>query len=133
MTRFSVTLPTTMNFVMSKTGEVYSADTVKIFNNSTAPVSVKQVRLETVNGWSLTKYDEKAIASAKVDSKLIGFKLKNAETSSSGQTETLNFADWSISKGVYQSFSYDAVISATSVPIENEQIMNVVFVVDWKE
>lgn len=133
MTRFSVTLPTTMNFVMSKTGEVYSADTVRIFNNSTAPVAVKQVRLETVNGWSLTKYDEKAIASAKVDSKLIGFKLKKAETASSGQTETFNFTDWSISKGVYQSFTYDAVISATSVPIENEQIMNVVFVVDWKE
>lgn len=133
MTRFSVTLPTTMSFVMSKTGEVYSADTVKLFNNSTAPVSVKQVRLETVNGWSLTKYDEKGIASAKVDSKLIGFKLKNAETSSSGQTETLNFTDWSISKGVYQSFTYDAVISATSVPIENEQIMNVIFIVDWKE
>lgn len=133
MTRFSVTLPTTMNFVMSKSGEVYSADTVKIFNNSTASVSVKQVRLETVNGWSLTKYDEKAIASAKVDSKLIGFKLKKAETASSGQTETFTFTDWNISKGVYQSFTYDAVISATSVPIENEQIMNVIFIVEWKE
>ncbi len=133
MTRFSVTLPTTMNFVMSKTGEVYTADTTRIFNNSTAAVSIKQVRLETVNGWSLTKFDEKAIASSKVDSKQIGFKLKKAETSETGQTETFNFTDWSISKGVYQTFTYDAVISATSTPIENEQIMNVIFIVDWKE
>lgn len=133
MTKFSVTLPTTMNFVMSKTGEVYSADNVQILNNSTAAVSVKQVNLETLNGWSLTEYDETAIASAKVDSKIIGLKLNTAETATAGTTDSFTLDDWIIEKDTSIPIPYDAVVSATSTPIENEQVMNVVFIVDWKE
>ncbi len=133
LTKFSVTLPTTMNFVMSKTGEVYSADNVQILNNSTAAVSVKQVNLETLNGWSLTAYDETAIASAKVDLKIIGLKLNTAETATAGTTDSFILDDWIIEKDASLPIPYDAVVSATSTPIENEQVMNVVFIVDWKE
>lgn len=132
MTRFSVTVPTTLNFVMSESGEVFSADNAQIINNSSAAVSVKQVNLEAINGWSLTEYNETAIASAKVDSKIIGLKINSAETSSSGQACSFEFDDWVIEKEAYAQIPYDAVVSATSTPIENEQVMNAVFIVDWK-
>ena len=37
---------------------------------------------------------------------------------------------WGIAKGTALSLDYDAVVSATSNPI-NEQVLTVVFVLDW--
>ncbi len=130
MTMFSVTVPTTMNFTMSKTGEIYSADNVKIINNSTAAVTVKQMNINAQNGWSIVPYDTN-IAFQKVDSKIIGLKLNDVETVGNGKTETLIPSAWNIEKGASLPLSYDAVVSATSTPITDERVLNVVFVVDW--
>ncbi len=131
MTMFSVTVPTTMNFTMSKTGEIFSADNVKIINNSTAAVTVKQMNINAQNGWSIVPYDTN-IAIQKVDSKIIGLKLNDVETVGNSKTEILVPSAWNIEKGASLPLSYDAVVSATSTPITDEQVLNVVFVVDWR-
>ncbi len=127
MSRFSVTVPATLNLTVAKDGMVYAATTAQIVNNSTGAVSVSSIKLNTENGWQLVPYSTN-MANAKVDARLIGFYLNGAE---SDGTENLPMShNWQIAKNDALTLDYDAVVSATSEPID-EQVLTIVFVLDW--
>jgi hypothetical protein len=132
MTKFSVTVPTTMVLTMGTDGEVYSPSDVVIINNSTAAVSVKKADINSRNGWNIVPYSTN-MANEKVDAKKIGFKMNGIQTDSSGTTDNLSYNNsWIIEKDTSSSVVYDAVVSATSSPID-EQVIEIVYIVDWKE
>ena len=131
MSRFSVTLPAAMVMTISEDGEVHTAENVVIINNSTAAVKVTGVSVTAAGSWTLVPYTYN-MAAAKVDSKLIGFSLNGAATKQTGNSENLTlFGDWTIAKGASLPLTYDAVVSATSTAMLNEQVLTLVFVLDW--
>ena len=127
MSRFSVTVPATLNLTVAKNGTVYAATSAQIVNNSTGAVCVTGVKLTAENGWKLVPYATN-MADVKVDSKQIGFSLNGAE--SDGSATLPMSGSWFIAKDAALSLDYDAVVSATSNPF-NEQVLTVVFVLDW--
>lgn len=127
MYRFSVTVPATLNLTVAKNGTVYAATSAQIVNNSTGAVCVTSVKLTAENGWQLVPYSTN-MADVKVDSKQIGFSLNGAE--SDGSATLPMSGSWVIAKDSALSLDYDAVVSATSTPV-NEQVLTVVFVLDW--
>lgn len=127
MSRFSVTVPATLNLTVAKNGKVYAATSAQIVNNSTGAIRVTNVTLSTENGWQLVPYSTN-MADEKVDSKQIGFALNGAE--SDGSATLPMSGSWVIAKDSALSLDYDAVVSATSTPV-NEQVLTVVFVLDW--
>lgn len=128
MTRFSVTVPTSLSLGMSQTGQIYAATTAQIVNNSTGAVTVTGVKFTTANGWTLVPYTTN-MADAKVNSKRIGFTVNGAASTVTGSTEAKTTA-WQIAKGASLPLDYAAVVSATSKAV-NEQVLTVVFVVGW--
>lgn len=130
MTVFSVTIPANLSLVVSETGEVFSSDAAVIINNSTGTVAVTGLEVSSANGWMLVPYDAD-LASAKVDSRLIGFSLNGSATTENGTSEALSLnGGWTIESGGSLPLNYDAVVSAMSAPI-NEQVLTVVFVLSW--
>ncbi len=130
MARFSVTVPAVMNLTLSKDGQIYAATNATITNNSTGAVTVSEVKLTADNGWTIVPYDTN-MADERVDTKLIGFKVNDAESLYSGYTENLTLSSgWDIAKSDSISLEYDAVVSATSEAID-EQVLTVVFVLNW--
>ena len=130
MTRFSVTVPALLSLIVSKTGEVYSANNAAIVNNSTGAVEVKSVTVTTANGWTLAPYSTN-MANAMVDTKLIGFALNGAATANASTSENLTLpGDCSVATGSSLLLAYDAVVSAMSKPV-SEQVLTIVFVLDW--
>lgn len=127
VSRFSVTVPATLNLTVAKNGKVYEATSAQIVNNSTGAVCVTSVKLTAENGWQLVPYSTD-MTDVKVDAKRIGFALNGAE--SDGSVILPMSGSWGIAKGAALSLDYDAVVSATSTPI-NEQVLTVVFVLDW--
>lgn len=127
MSRFSVTVPATLNLTVAQDGTVYAATSAQIVNNSTGAVCVTSVKLTAENGWLLVPYSTN-MADVKVDSKQIGFSLNGAE--GDGSATLPMSGSWVIAKDAALSLDYDAVVSATSNPI-NEQVLTVVFVLDW--
>jgi len=72
------------------------------------------------------------MANAKVDSRFIGFSLNDLKTTSFGYSETLEPETWwIIDTNTSCALDYDAVVSATSDVIQNEQVLTLVFVVEW--
>lgn len=132
ITKFSVTVPTTMVLTMGTDGEVYAPSDVVIVNNSTAAVSVKKADINSRNGWNIVPYSTN-MANEKVDAKKIGFRMNGIQTDSAGTTDSLSYNNsWIIEKDKSSAVVYDAVVSATSTPID-EQVIEIVYIVDWKE
>ena len=127
---FSVTVPTTLSINMDKDGNIYTADNLKIQNNSSDAVEVKEINLEAADGWAIVSYDTN-MANEKVDSKKIGLKICDSVTDDLSQMEMTG--DLTIDKGESLNLTYDAVVSATSVAITDEEIMTVTFVIDWSD
>lgn len=131
MTRFSVTVPATMVLVMSENGEVYAAQNASIVNHSSGDVAVTNVTISTEGQWTLVPYTHD-MAAEKVDAHCIGFALNNAASTVTGHSEALSLpGDWTIAQSDELPLSYDAVVSATSEAIHEEQVLSLVFVVDW--
>lgn len=130
ITVFSVTVPASMDITMDKDGNVYSADNVKIYNNSTDAVKVNSISLVPENDWTVVSYSTN-MANEKVNCKKIGFKICEATTTS--DTEMTMNGDWSIESGESMDLDYDAKISATTESITGEKIMDVIFVIDWSD
>lgn len=130
MTRFSVTVPANLMLTVSANGEVYAPTNAAIVNNSTGDVVIKSISVTTANGWKLVPYGYN-MAQNKVNSKLIGFAVNGAKTTKIGSNEVLALSgNWKISKGATLPLNYDAVVSATSTPI-NQKVLTIVFVVEW--
>ena len=120
-----------MTIVVSGDGEVYAADNAAIINNSTGRIIVSSVTVSAGDNWTLAPYDYN-MANEKVDSRMIGFSLNELCTTSFGDSEILEPAwGWIVDTDTPYALDYDAVVSATSDVIQNEQVLTLVFVVEW--
>ena len=127
---FSVTVPATLPLVVDESGKVYVAS-ASIVNNSTGDVKVSSVSVTSKNGWEFVPYSTN-MARAKVDAKQVGFKINSSETSKTGDSEVFTLAaPWTVKEADALSINYDAVVSAVSQPVTGQEIMSVVFVLEW--
>ena len=128
---FSVTVPVTLPLIVDEGGEVH-VGAAEIINASTGDVIVSSVSISTKNGWQLVPYTTD-MAHEKVDAQLLGFKINNAQTSKTGDAETFTLsAPWTIAENGKLPLSYDAVVSAVSQPVTEQDVLSVVFVLEWK-
>ena len=131
MAYFSVTVPASLMLTVSEWGEVYAANSAAIVNNSSAAVMVTDIIVSSENGWTLVPYIRN-MASDKVNARLIGFAVNGAATNQNASSESLLLSGtWTIDPASSLPLAYDAVISATSQVIRSEQVLTVVFVLEW--
>ena len=128
---FSVTVPVTLPLVVDESGEVH-VGAAEIINASTGDVIVSSVSISTKNGWQLVPYTTD-MAHAKVDAKQLGFKINDSVTTKTGDAETFSLTSpWTIAENGKLPLSYDAVVSAVSQPVTEQDVLSVVFVLEWK-
>ena len=128
---FSVTVPVTLPLIVDESGEVHTG-TAEIINGSTGEVVVSSVSISTKNGWQLVPYTTD-MAHEKVDAQLLGFKINGAQTTKNGNVETFALsAPWEIAENSRMTLSYDAVVSAVSKAITEQEVLSVVFVLEWR-
>ena len=129
---FSVTVPVVLPLTVDENGEVHTGS-AEIINASTGAVIVSSVSISTKNGWQLVPYTTD-MAHEKVDAKLLGFKINDLETKNNGGAETFTLsAPWQIAENGRLPISYDAVVSAVSQPVTEQDVLSIVFVLEWAE
>ena len=127
---FSVTVPVTLPLVVDENGKVYTGS-AEIINGSTGTVVVSSVGIFAKNGWTLVPYTTN-MAYEPVDSQRLGFKINSAQSSKSGDAETFHLTQpWQIAENGSLPIDYDAVVSAVSQPVTEEDVLSVVFVLEW--
>ena len=127
---FSVTVPVTLPLVIDESGEVHTG-AAEIINGSTGEVVVSSVGISTKNGWQLVPFNTD-MAHEKVDAQLLGFKINGAQTTKNGNAETLALtAPWEIAENGKLPLSYDAIVSAVSKAVTEQEVLSVVFVLEW--
>ena len=128
---FSVTVPVDLPLTVDENGEVH-VGTAEIINGSTGEVIVSSVSISTKNGWQLVPFDTN-MAHAKVDAKQLGFKINDSVTTKTGDAETFSLTSpWTIAENARLPLDYDAVVSAVSQPVTEQDVLSVVFVLEWK-
>ena len=128
---FSVTVPVTLPLIVDEGGEVH-VGAAEIINASTGDVIVSSVSISTKNGWQLVPYTTD-MAHAKVDAKQLGFKINDSVTTKTGDAETFSLTSpWTIAENGKLPLTYDAVVSAVSQPVTEQDVLSVVFVLEWK-
>lgn len=146
-TRMSVTVPTALPMAMSDDGTVVTASDCRITNNSYGAVRVRSVSISAATGWNLTAFGDKAsLAGEKVDSNKLGFAMSigggaQVATASNEATQSLITAPI---EGCYMtgvgdtsrnsvSVAYSAIVTPLSSVVENANVANVVFVIEWDD
>ena len=146
-TAMNVTVPTSLPMTMSQDGDVLTATDCKITNNSYGAVRVRSVSISAAEGWNLTAFGDKAsLAGEKVDSNKLGFALSigggaQVATASNEATQSLITApiDGCYMTGVGDStrnsvaVAYSAIVTPLSNVVENANVANVVFVIEWDD
>ena len=128
---FSATVPVTLPLVVDEGGEVHTGS-AEIINASTGEVVVSSISINTKNGWQLVPFDTD-MAHAKVDAKQLGFKINDSVTTKTGDAETFSLTSpWTIAENGKLPLSYDAVVSAVSQPVTEQDVLSVVFGLEWK-
>ena len=127
---FSVTVPVTLPLVIDENGEVHTGS-AEIINGSTGEVVVSSVGISTKNGWQLVPFNTD-MAHAKVDAKQLGFKINDSVTTKTGNAETFALtAPWEIAENGRLPIRYDAVVRAGSKAVTEQEVLSVVFVLEW--
>lgn len=143
----SVTVPTALPMAMSDDGTVVTASDCKITNNSYGAVRVRSVSISAAEGWNLTAFgDKSSLAGEKVDSNKLGFAMSigggaQVATASNEATQSLITApiDGCYMTGVGDStrnsvsVAYSAIVTPLSNVVENANVANVVFVIEWDD
>ena len=120
-----------MSLYVTEQGAVYSADSAKIINNSENRVKVSGVTVNAAGGWMLAPYGLE-MAMDEPDGRLIGFTLNGCATTKTGMSEALSLSgDWTIRGGGSLPLHYDAVMSLPYDLTTGEQVLTLVFVLDW--
>ena len=120
---FSVTVPVTLPLIVDEGGEVH-VGAAEIINASTGDVIVSSVSISTKNGWQLVPYTTD-MAHAKVDAKQLGFKINDSVTTKTGNAETFSLTSpWTIAENGKLPLSYDAVVSAVSQPVTEQDVLS---------
>ena len=127
---FSVTVPVVLPLTVDENGEVHTGS-AEIINASTGTVVVSSVSISTKNGWQLVPFNTD-MAHEKVDAKLLGFKINDAQTNKTGDTEIFSLTSpWEIAENSRLPLSYDAVVSAVSKAVTEQEVLSIVFVLEW--
>ena len=127
---FSVTVPVVLPLTVDENGEVHTG-AAEIINGSTGEVIVSSVSISTKNGWKLVPFDTD-MAHVKVDAKQLGFKINDSVTAKTGDTETLVLrGPWDIAENGKLPISYDAVVSAVSKAVTEQEVLSIVFMLEW--
>ena len=127
---FSVTVPVVLPLTVDENGEVHTG-AAEIINGSTGEVIVSSVSISTKNGWKLVPFDTD-MAHVKVDAKQLGFKINDSLTTKTGDAETLVLrGPWDIAENGRLPISYDAVVSAVSKAVTEQEVLSIVFVLEW--
>ena len=127
---FSVTVPVTLPLIVDEGGEVH-VGAAEIINASTGDVIVSSVSISTKNGWQLVPYTTD-MAHAKVDAKQLGFKINDSVTTKTGDAEAFSLTSpWTIAENGKLPLTYDAVVSAVSQPVTAQDVLSIVFVLEW--
>ncbi len=72
------------------------------------------------------------MAHAKVDAKQLGFKINDSVTTKTGNAETFALsAPWEIAENGRLPITYDAVVSAVSKAVTEQEVLSIVFVLEW--
>ena len=146
-TRMSVTVPTALPMAMSDDGTVVTASDCKITNNSYGAVRVRSVSISAAADWNLTAFgDKSSLAGEKVDSNKLGFAMSigggaQVATASDEATQSLITApiDGCYMTGAGDtsrnsvSVAYSAIVTPLSSVVENANVANVVFVIEWDD
>ena len=128
---FSVTVPVVLPLTVDENGSVHTG-AAEIINASTGEVIVSSVSISTKNGWQLVPFNTD-MAHEKVDARLLGFKINDSETTKTGNTETFTLAaPWESAENGKLPLSYDAIVSAVSKAITEQEVLSVVFVLEWR-
>ena len=128
---FSVTVPVTLPLVVDEGGEVHvgAAEIINAFYRRGHCIQRFDFYQKRLAACSVMTTD---MAHEKVDAQLLGFKINDAQTSKNGDAETFNLtAPWTVKEADALSINYDAVVSAVSQPVTGQEIMSVVFVLEW--
>ena len=129
---FSVTVPVTLPLIVDENGKVYTGS-AEIINGSTGAVVVSSVEIFAKNGWTLVPFTTD-MAHEPVDSQQLGFKINNVQTTKENGFETFPLTQpWQIAENSSLPIDYDAVVSAVSQPVTEEDVLSVVFVLEWAE
>ena len=129
---FSVTVPVTLPLVIDENGEVHTGS-AEIINGSTGAVVVSSVGIFAKNGWTLVPFTTD-MAHEPVDSQRLGFKINNVQTTKENGFETFPLTQpWRIAENSSLPIDYDAVVSAVSQPVTEQDVLSVVFVLEWDE
>ena len=127
---FSVTVPVTLPLVVDENGKVYTGS-AEIINGSTGAVVVSSVEIFAKNGWTLVPFTTD-MAHEPVDSQQLGFKINNVQTTKENGFETFPLTQpWQIAENSSLPIDYDAVVSAVSQPVTEQDVLSVVFVLEW--
>ena len=146
-TAMSVTVPTVLPIAVGTDGKVATATDAEIVNNSYGAVRVRSVSISAAAGWNLTAFGDKAsLAGEKVDSNKLGFAMSigggaQVATASNEATQSLITApiDGCYMTGVGDStrnsvsVAYSAIVTPLSSVVENANVANVVFVIEWDD
>ena len=129
---FSVTVPVTLPLVVDENGKVYTGS-AEIINGSTGAVVVSSVEIFAKNGWTLVPFTTD-MAHEPVDSQQLGFKINNVQTTKENGFETFPLTQpWQITENGRLPIDYDAVVSAVSQPVTEQDVLSIVFVLEWSE
>ena len=157
-TTFSVTVPTAFPTTVDPvTGETTSPDTLKITNNSAAPIVVSQIKVTKAADWVLGAFDAD-LRNADVDANIIGVSVQPAGGRSSGaggtalktveattdalKAEQVILAaksdEWVIDAANATdtdelSIHYDTNATPVSAPVTEKTVANIVITVSWNK
>lgn len=140
---FNVTVPTAIPLAVKADGTVTVPENVEIINNSSGPVKVTSVAMNS-SAWSMTDYnggDRAKLAAAKVGSKKLGLSLtaKNeAEASNKDGNQTFSPTKWLMqgkdggTANAKLPITVGAIATANDTAISvAETAANVIFTLAW--
>lgn len=127
---FSVTVPTNLPLSVSDNGKVSVASNIKIKNNSSGPVEIKNIKVLTQNGWRIQPWDTNFYR-RKVGLKEFSLKLNGSDVSSSGDVSISNFN--TIPCDDYIPLFYSGKVATQERGIGYAKIADVVFTIGWTD
>lgn len=125
---FSVTLPASLPIAVDSTGKVFTADNAVITNNSSADVSINNLEIKAVEGWTLADFDTYSTQDG-----VMAMRIDSVKTTGSDTTDFTPSSFEPITKsGGTVDLPYDAKLptfyDATSV-----QVANAIFTIGWAD
>lgn len=126
--KFNVTVPYVLPISIDSDQNVYTADNVRISNNSNGPINVSYAWLMADNNWEIVDTNTD-FQSVPVNSKKFSMSIQNTPVLNYGFIDTNSFD--TINGNSSLKIDYDADAAVQSNEISGEEIAYVVFTIEW--